>query len=270
MAMNESKTTHKLAWRELQNLCFMLESDVDVIDSMSLEEAMDELRGLGLDPELVPNEVIPQKTQRETRTFERRQSSGSAGYRVLESGAMTEGGLALVIVAPETLSFDEAFALHHRAVFRTARAVVRDAALAEDITQEVFLRLYRNMNATPGEESLRAWLLRVTLNVARNQLRETTRSMVRDNEYRKESLESGIYVDAPEEDYERRVAIEEARRALDRIKEPMRSCLLLRQQGLSYQEIATALSLKEQNIGSLVKRGRAEFARVYGKIGGRR
>ena len=168
------------------------------------------------------------------------------------------------------LSFDEAFTLHHRAVFRTARAVVRDSALAEDVTQEVFLRLYRNLNATPGEELLRAWLLRVTLNVARNTLRGQSRSMVRDNEYQKSTAENGFFVDAPEEDYERRMAIEEARRALDKIKEPMRSCLLLKQQGLSYREIATSLSLKETNIGSLVARGRKEFARVYGKIGGKR
>ena len=172
--------------------------------------------------------------------------------------------------AVSPLSFDEAFTLHHRAVFRTARAVVRDSALAEDVTQEVFLRLYRNLNATPGEELLRAWLLRVTLNVARNTLRGNTRSMVRDNEYHKSSVENGISVDAPQEDYERRMAIEEARRALDKIKEPMRSCLLLKQQGLSYREIANTLSLKETNIGSLVARGRKEFTRVYGKIGGRR
>ena len=169
------------------------------------------------------------------------------------------------------LSFDEAFTLHHRAVFRTARAVVRDSAIAEDVTQEVFLRLYRNLNATPGEELLRAWLLRVTLNVARNTLRGQSRSMVRDNEYHKSTtIETGIFADAPEEDYERRMAIEEARRALDKIKEPMRSCLLLKQQGLSYREIATSLSLKETNIGSLVARGRKEYARVYGKIGGKR
>ena len=87
------------------------------------------------------------------------------------------------------LSFDEAFTLHHRAVFRTARAVVRDSALAEDVTQEVFLRLYRNLNSTPGEELLRAWLLRVTLNVARNTLRGQSRSMVRDNEYHKSTAE---------------------------------------------------------------------------------
>ena len=172
--------------------------------------------------------------------------------------------------AVSPLSFDEAFTLHHRAVFRTARAVVRDSALAEDVTQEVFLRLYRNLDSTPGEDLLRAWLLRVTLNVARNTLRGNTRSMVRDNEYHKESVETGFYVDAPEEDYERKIAIEEARRALDKIKEPMRSCLLLKQQGLSYKEIATTLSIKETNVGSLVARGRKEFARVYGKIGGKR
>lgn len=171
--------------------------------------------------------------------------------------------------AVHPLSFDEAFTLHHRAVYRTARAVVRDSALAEDVTQEVFLRLYRNLNATPGEELLRAWLLRVTLNVARNTLRGQSRSMVRDNEYHKNTTESCSMTEAPEEDYERRMAIEEARRALDKIKEPMRSCLVLKQQGLSYREIATTLSLKETNVGSLVARGRKEFARVYGKIGGK-
>ncbi|HYO92265.1 MAG TPA: sigma factor-like helix-turn-helix DNA-binding protein, partial [Pyrinomonadaceae bacterium] len=69
-------------------------------------------------------------------------------------------------------------------------------------------------------------------------------------------------------DFERRAQIEEARRALEKIKEPMRSCLLLKQQGLSYREIAETLSLNEANVGSLIARGRKEFVRVYGKIGG--
>jgi DNA-directed RNA polymerase specialized sigma24 family protein len=71
-------------------------------------------------------------------------------------------------------------------------------------------------------------------------------------------------------DYERRTEIEEARRALEKIEEPMRSCLLLKQQGLSYREIAATLSVNETYVGSLVARGRKEFARLYGKIGGRR
>src|SRR5688500_19267152 len=95
-----------------------------------------------------------------------------------------------------------------------------------------------------------AWLLRVTLNVALKTVRGQSRSMARDNEYQKETMQDW-FVAAPEEDYERRVAIEGARRALEKIKEPMRSCLLLKQQGLSYKEIAVTLSLKETNVGSL-------------------
>lgn len=171
-----------------------------------------------------------------------------------------------IATVASSLSFDEAFTLHHRAVFRTARAVLRDAALAEDVTQEVFLRLYRNQDSTPGDELLRPWLLRVTLNVARNTIRGHSRSMARDTVYSQETYADGW--EAPEQDYERRLEIEEARRALDKIKEPMRSCLLLKQQGLSYREIADTLSLKETNVGSLVARGRKQFARVYGKIGG--
>ena len=82
-------------------------------------------------------------------------------------------GRALTDSMPQTveqtatpLGFDEAFVLHHRAVFRTARSVVRDAGLAEDVTQEVFLRLYRNLDSQPSEELLRPWLLRVTLNLS--------------------------------------------------------------------------------------------------------
>jgi RNA polymerase sigma-70 factor (ECF subfamily) len=173
--------------------------------------------------------------------------------------------------ATAPLSFDEAFTLHHRAVFRTARAMVRDSGLAEDVTQEVFLRLYRNLDQTPGEELLRAWLLRVTMNVARNTLRGQGRANAREDEYAKTAERDGWFTTAaPEEDYERRAEIEQARRALDKIKEPMRSCLLLKQQGLSYREIAETLSVNEGNVGSLVARGRKEFMRLYGKIGGSR
>ena len=175
------------------------------------------------------------------------------------------------MTATAPLGFDEAFTLHHRAVFRTARSVVRDAGLAEDVTQEVFLRLYNNLDAVPGGDLLRPWLLRVTINVARNTLRGQSRATAREEEFAKRAEQtSGWFAEAPEEEYERRAEIEEARRALDKIKEPMRSCLLLKQQGLSYREIATALSINETNVGSLIARGRKEFVRVYGKIGGSR
>lgn len=187
-------------------------------------------------------------------------------------------GRALTDSMPQTvestatpLGFDEAFVLHHRAVFRTARSVVRDAGLAEDVTQEVFLRLYRNLDSQPADELLRPWLLRVTLNVARNTIRGQGRSTAREEEFAKQTYAEGEFSgNTPEEEFERRMKIEAAQAALDKIKEPMRSCLLLKQQGLSYREIATALQLNETNVGSLIARGRKEFVRVYGKIGASR
>ena len=185
-----------------------------------------------------------------------------------QARALTDSMPNQIETAAAPLGFDEAFTLHHRAVFRTARALVRDVGLAEDVTQEVFLRLYRNLDSTPGEELLRPWLLRVTMNVALNTIRGNSRATAREEEFAKRAEVQGHWTVEPEVEYERRVEIEEARRALDKIKEPMRSCLLLKQQGLSYREIAETLSINEGNVGSLIARGRKEFVRVYGKIGG--
>jgi len=168
--------------------------------------------------------------------------------------------------------FDEAFTLHHRAVYRAAYALVRDSGLAEDVTQEVFLKLYQHLGSLQNEEHVRPWLLRVATNTALNTLRSRGRTSVREDEF-VQSAAVGLGGPASvgiEADYERRAEVEEARRALAQVKEPMRSCLLLKQQGLSYREIAQTLSINEVNVGSLIARGRKEFMRVYGKIGGRR
>ncbi|HKO96818.1 MAG TPA: sigma-70 family RNA polymerase sigma factor [Pyrinomonadaceae bacterium] len=156
------------------------------------------------------------------------------------------------------LAFDEAFTLHHRAVFSTARALVRDSALAEEVTQEVFLKLFRHLDSAPQDDLLRPWLLRVTLNEARNTIRGRNRALARDANYQRTNSQRPATDSAPERNQE----LEAARQALDKIKEPMRSCLLLRHQGLSYREIAQTLSLKENYVGSLIARARKQFART--------
>lgn len=165
--------------------------------------------------------------------------------------------------AKETIGFEEAFTLHHRTVFRTARSVVQDPGLAEDVTQEVFIRLYKNIDSLPNLEMLRPWLIRVALNVARNTLRGNIRANTRDENYVKETVANSVF--SVESDYEQKSGISEINRALSKVREPLRSCLVLRQQGLSYREIAESLSLNETSIGTYVARARAEFMRFYGK-----
>lgn len=170
------------------------------------------------------------------------------------------------------LSFDEAFTLHHRAVYRAAYSLVRDTGLAEDVTQEVFIKFHRHINSLNDAAHVRPWLLRVATNTALNAIRSRSRASVREDEFA-QAATAGAGGDSPvsvEVDYERRAEIMETRRALEQVREPMRSCLLLKQQGLSYREIAQTLSINEVNVGSLIARGKREFMRVYGKYGGRR
>jgi RNA polymerase sigma-70 factor (ECF subfamily) len=167
-------------------------------------------------------------------------------------------------------TFDEAFTLHHRSVYRAAYALVRDTGLAEDVTQEVFLKLYGHLDTLKDEDHVRAWLLRVASNTALNTIRGRSRTAVREEEFVKAAVVADGVTVRIDSDYERQVELDETRRALEQVKEPMRSCLLLKQQGLSYKEIARTLSINEANVGSLISRGRKEFIRFYGKIGGRR
>ena len=167
--------------------------------------------------------------------------------------------------AKDKVEFDEAFTLHHRTVFRAARSVVQDPGLAEDVTQETFLRLYKNIDSIADQEMLRPWLIRVAINLARNTIRGNIRANTREELYVKDSGVTDVA--SVEIDYEEHAGVNEIYRALGKIKEPLRSCLILKQQGLTYKEIAGSLDLNESSIGTFVARARQEFARLYGKVG---
>src|SRR3954447_14173324 len=164
----------------------------------------------------------------------------------------------------ESIGFEETFTLHHRTVFRAARSIVQDPGLAEDVTQETFIKLYHHQDSILNDEMLRPWLIRVAINVAKNTIRGQVRANTRDETYVKEQGDAVSHIEV---DYEEAEGINEIHRCLDRIKEPLRSCLILKQQGLSYKEIAASLELNESSIGTYVARARQEFARFYGKIG---
>jgi RNA polymerase sigma-70 factor, ECF subfamily len=163
------------------------------------------------------------------------------------------------------LSFNQAFVAHYRRVYRYAYALTCDKGLAEDVVQEVFLRLHQNLDAAQRDGLLRAWLLRVTANVSRNMLRGLGRARTRDGAFVAQTAQTKPAA-LPDEEMLREAEIAETRRVLDKIKEPMRSCLLLKHEGLSYKEIAAALGIKESSVGGFIARARHEFVRMYGKI----
>jgi RNA polymerase sigma-70 factor (ECF subfamily) len=78
-------------------------------------------------------------------------------------------------VAGDADAFGTLVERHQEAAFRTAYLIVRDAAAAEDVAQESFVRAYKHLRQFRQGEPFRPWLLRIVTNQALNEVRARTR-----------------------------------------------------------------------------------------------
>jgi len=154
--------------------------------------------------------------------------------------------------------FEAAVERHQRRVFTLAWYLLSDREEAEDVTQEVLIRMWRS-GGRVAPERLESWLLRVTRNASYDRLR-SRRSAARlfATEPAPEAA-PGVVADGP--DPERVVGGFEMRRqlcaALGELREPAKSIVILREiQGLSYQQIAEVLELPLSTVRVSLHRGR--------------
>jgi len=83
--------------------------------------------------------------------------------------------LARQVAAGNQAAFEAIMRRHNRALFRTARAILRDDAEAEDALQEAYLQAYRNIGSYRGDARLSTWLARVVASEALMRLRKQVR-----------------------------------------------------------------------------------------------
>jgi len=86
-----------------------------------------------------------------------------------------EHALVARIVGGDAAAFEIVMRRHNGALFRTARAILRDDADAEDALQEAYLAAYRNLGAFRGDAQLATWLTRIVINQALGRLRARRR-----------------------------------------------------------------------------------------------
>ncbi len=155
--------------------------------------------------------------------------------------------------------FRVAFASRYAELFRVVDRFLGDSSLAADIAQESFVRLY-NRGAMPDD--LRAWLVSVALNQARDEQRTRSRRL-RLLRRRAPHEHMGDAAPSPDEDVlsaERRMLV---RRALDLLPTRDRALLLLREEGHSYRELALSLDIGETSVGTLLARAKVAFRKAY-------
>lgn len=162
--------------------------------------------------------------------------------------------------------FEEIFARYRNGVYGVLFRLLGSREEAEDLTQEVFLRLYRRPLPVGRENNLPGWLYRVAINTGYNAIR----SKKRDSGRVDRAISEGSSLVKPEnlgEDPPDQLIVAEergqVRRVLLAMGERARTCLILRNAGLSYAEISAVLGVASSSVGTILARSEREFRDKY-------
>jgi len=152
--------------------------------------------------------------------------------------------------------FDQQFP----SLFRYLHRLTGDGDLADDLAQEVFVRLYQRAYLP---DDTRGWMGAVAHNLLRDHNRTSKRRL-----HLMETRPGALTPVGPAHADEKLLADERrqaVRRALDKLSERDRRILLLRHEGYSYREIAHALGLNETSVGTLLLRATDAFHAAFGE-----
>jgi RNA polymerase sigma-70 factor (ECF subfamily) len=185
----------------------------------------------------------------------------------LENGAAaidanSDAAVMLRVAAGDEAGFNYLVQKYHRAMIHFLFRMVRNQAVAEELAQEVFLRVYRSRESYRAEAKFTTWLYRIATNLAVNNARDT----------RHERAAQTLYLDAPDEETgttpdvaddepsveqhlmrdERMAAI---RKHVMALPERQRMAVLMHKyQGMDYRQIGEVLKLSESATKSLLFR----------------
>jgi RNA polymerase sigma-70 factor, ECF subfamily len=169
-------------------------------------------------------------------------------------GEDSSGMVAAVACTPDEL-LTQLLEQHASIMYRVARSIVHDSALAEDVVQESLLKAWQAAGSFRGD-SLRAWALRITHNTAISAMRKR-----RDDLYEPASLPETADGIGPERSVAGRMMADDLWKALGDLDETTRSIVVLREvEGLTYDEIGSVLDLALPTVKTRLFRARRSLA----------
>ena len=156
---------------------------------------------------------------------------------------------------------------YQRKLGRLLSRFVRDAAEVEDVTQEAFIKAYRALPSFRGDSAFYTWLYRIGINTAKNYLvalgRRAPTSTGFDNEEAEGFEDADQLRDSstPESELEGKEIAATVNRAMDALPKDLRTAITLREiEGLSYEEIASAMNCPVGTVRSRIFRARDAIA----------
>jgi RNA polymerase sigma-70 factor, ECF subfamily len=153
-------------------------------------------------------------------------------------------------------SFEQLYKEHSGFVYSVALRVNQNSADAEEVTQDVFMKVYRGLKDFQGKSSLRTWIYRIAINTALNQCRKSNRLPSTGEEYdyaiATMAAKDSVLETADEHDNEVTLSA-----FLGFLSPEQRMVIVLREiEGFSYQEIAEIVNIPVNTVRTRLKRAR--------------
>jgi RNA polymerase sigma-70 factor (ECF subfamily) len=172
--------------------------------------------------------------------------------------------------AGDGAAWEEIVQTYSRRVYNLAYRFTSRADSAEDLTQDVFVRVYRSLDQyNPKQGDLQNWLMRLARNLIIDDYRKRQRAPqddiaddLDDHKYHLRSAENSV-----QREMERRELGAQVQSGIDRLSADLRTCVILRDiEELSYQEIVDLLKIPEGTVKSRINRGRIELAKILRRM----
>lgn len=193
---------------------------------------------------------------------------------VKEDGAVTQRSTLDVVGRRIELTFDELFERYNSMVFGLVFHILGDREEALDVSQEVFLTIFRKMDSFRGESSLKTWIYCIAVNRAANRFRWWNRLRRRGTVSLEEHLANSpdrelfcnlkSEIQSPEEALLLQEERAEIEHLLLQLPLQQRIAVIMRDiEGLSYEEIAESMQISLGTVKSRIARGREMLKRSF-------
>ena len=181
-----------------------------------------------------------------------------------------ENSLVGRCLSGDEAAWEELVRQHTRQVYGLCFRFTNSAQEAQDLTQEVFLRVFKTIRTFRSDEgSFHTWLARVTRNLLIDHYRRSRQERVTDSIEEQLPMleEEGAAASArPDQAVAGREASEILQATLQKLSPDLREAVILRDlQEMEYRDIAQVLNIPEGTVKSRINRGRAELARLLRK-----
>jgi len=172
--------------------------------------------------------------------------------------------------AGDGAAWEEIVQTYSRRVYNLAYRFTSRADSAEDLTQDVFVRVYRSLDQyNPKQGDLQNWLMRLARNLIIDDYRKRQRAPqddiaddLDDHKYHLRSAENSV-----QREMERHELGAQVQSGIDKLSADLRTCVILRDiEELSYQEIVDLLKIPEGTVKSRINRGRIELAKILRRM----